>query len=148
MDNWGVVAGLGLIAATAAVVAFTRSRERETERLRRGADLARDLRERADGDVVRLAAVDEYEITLYQRLFYVSTISPRIGSAVWALLGAVLAAASALATRGDGVLTTIVASASIVVAVLFTSAALGFLGLALIHLATTPRVSFAQSYDA
>ncbi|MGV9824996.1 hypothetical protein [Gordonia sp. NPDC003429] len=147
MDNWGVMAGLGLLAATIAVIAYTRSRERDPERLRSGVQLARDLRALAGDDAVRLAAVDEFEVTLYQRLFHSSVVAPRVRAAVWALLAAVLFAAGALATRGDGLLTATVHVAAVVVAILFALAALGFAGAALLHFATTPRVSFDESYE-
>ena len=148
VDYWGVLVGIGLLATVLAAAAFVRHRDRETERLASGASLAGQLRELAQGDVVRLAAVDEYEVALYQRLFSVSTVSPRIRSAVWALVGAVLAAAGGLATRGDGLYLSVLHGASIVLAAIFGIAALSFAGLAVFHAATTPRVSFAESYAA
>lgn len=138
--------GIGVLAAVGAGVAYVRYRERETEQLRRGAGLAAELRELARGDVVRLAAVDEYEVALYERLFAVSTVSPRIRSAVWALLAAVLAAVGGLATRGDGLYLTVLHGASVVLAAVFGLAALFFAGFAAFHAATTPRVSFSESY--
>ena len=129
--------GLGLVAATVATIAYVRTREREADRLARAAGLARELRELADGDPVRLAAVEEYEVTLYQRLFYSSIVTPRLRGAAWALLAAVLSAVGAVASRGDGV----------VLAVLFGIAAIVYGVLALVHVATTPRVSFSESYD-
>ncbi|WP_420841428.1 histidine kinase [Gordonia polyisoprenivorans] len=146
MEYWGVMAGIGLLAVVVAGVAFVRYRDRETEQLRRGASLAGELRALAAGDAVRLAAVEEYETSLYQRLFYVSTVSPRVRSAVWCLLAAVLSAAGALATRGDGLALTIVHWAALFLAVVFALATLFFAGLAAFHAATTPRVSFAESY--
>ena len=140
------MAGIGLLAVVVAGVAFVRYRDRETEQLRRGASLAGELRALAAGDAVRLAAVEEYETSLYQRLFYVSTVSPRVRSAVWCLLAAVLSAAGALATRGDGLALTIVHWAALFLAVVFVLATLFFAGLAAFHAATTPRVSFAESY--
>ncbi|MEP9391954.1 histidine kinase [Gordonia sp. VNK1] len=148
MEYWGVMVGIFLVAAVVAAVAFVRSREREPEQLRREASLARELRELGADDPVRLAAVDEYETALYQRLFFVSTVSPRVRSAVWALLGAVLAAAGGLATRGDGLYLTVLHAASLVLAGVFGLAALFFAGLAAFHAATTPRVSFTESYAA
>ncbi|RPA57476.1 histidine kinase [Gordonia oryzae] len=140
------MAGIGLLAVVVAGIAFVRYRDRETEQLRRGASLAAELRALADGDAVRLAAVEEYETSLYQRLFYVSTVSPRVRSAVWSLLAAVLSAGGALVTRGDGLTLAIVHWTTLFLAVVFALAALFFAGLAAFHAATTPRVSFAESY--
>ncbi|WP_040517783.1 hypothetical protein [Gordonia aichiensis] len=139
--------GLGLIAATVATIAYVRTREREADRLARAAGLARELRELADGDPVRLAALDEYEVSLYQRLFYSSTVTPRLRAAAWALLAAVLAAAAAVASRGDGLVIGAVHIGAIVLAVLFGVAAVVYGVLAMIHVATTPRVSFSESYS-
>lgn len=147
MDKWGVLIGLGLIAAVIAIVAFVRYRERETAVLRRDAGLATELRALAGDDAVRLAAVDEFELVIYQRLFYAAVVGPRVRSAAWAVLGAVLATAAALVTRGDdGLLATIVNICACVLAAGFGLAALGFAALALFHTAATPRVSFAESY--
>lgn len=140
--------GLGLVAATVATIAYVRTREREADRLARAAGLARELRELADGDPVRLAAVEEYEVTLYQRLFYSSIVTPRLRGAAWALLAAVLSAVGAVASRGDGVVLGAVHIGAVVLAVLFGIAAIVYGVLALIHVATTPRVSFSESYDA
>lgn len=139
--------GLGLLAATVGVIAFVRYRQRETASLQRDVALARDLRDLAGDDEVRRASVDEFELAIYQRLFYTSVVGPRIRSAVWALLGAVLAMTAALAaSAGDGVLYTVAQIAALVLAAVFTLAALIFAALALVHTATTPRVSFAESY--
>ena len=139
--------GLGLVAATVATIAYVRTREREADRLARAAGLARELRELADGDPVRLAAVEEYEVTLYQRLFYSSIVTPRLRGAAWALLAAVLSAVGAVAARGDGVVLGAVHIGAVVLAVLFGIAAVVYGVLALVHVATTPRVSFCESYD-
>ena len=139
--------GLGLVAATVATIAYVRTREREADRLARAAGLARELRELADGDPVRLAAVEEYEVTLYQRLFYSSIVTPRLRGAAWALLAAVLSAVGAVASRGDGVVLGAVHIGAVVLAVLFGIAAIVYGVLALVHVATTPRVSFSESYD-
>ncbi|UEA60564.1 hypothetical protein LK459_06885 [Gordonia otitidis] len=146
MNDLGVMVGLGLVAATVATIAYVRTREREADRLAGAAGLARDLRELADGDPVRLAAVEEYEVSLYQRLFYSSTVTPRLRGAAWALLAAVLAAAGAVASRGDGLVISAVHIGAIVLAVLFGVAAIVYVVLAVIHVATTPRVSFSESY--
>lgn len=139
--------GFGLVAATVATIAYVRTREREADRLARAAGLARELRELADGDPVRLAAVEEYEVTLYQRLFYSSIVTPRLRGAAWALLAAVLSAVGAVASRGDGVVLGAVHIAAVVLAALFGIAAIVYGVLALVHVATTPRVSFSESYD-
>lgn len=139
--------GLGLVAATVATIAYVRTREREADRLARAAGLARELRELADGDPVRLVAVEEYEVTLYQRLFYSSIVTPRLRGAAWALLAAVLSAVGAVASRGDGVVLGAVHIAAVVLAALFGIAAIVYGVLALVHVATTPRVSFSESYD-
>ena len=44
--------------------------------------------------------VEEYETTIYQRLFYASVIGP-VRAAAWALLGAALAAFGALDPAGS-----------------------------------------------
>ena len=53
--------GLGLIAATVAIIAFVRYRAQESTRLRADLGLSADLRGAAGTDPVRLAAVDEFE---------------------------------------------------------------------------------------
>ncbi|AZG47395.1 hypothetical protein D7316_04004 [Gordonia insulae] len=139
--------GLGLLAAALGVIAFVRYRERETASMQRDVTLARELRELAGGDDVRLAAVDEFELAIYQRLFYASVVAPRIRSAAWALLGTALAVTATLATAaGDGLLYTVVHVSTIVLAAVFGVATLVFTALALFHTATTPRVSFEDSY--
>ncbi|MFW0786541.1 hypothetical protein AAFP35_18755 [Gordonia sp. CPCC 206044] len=149
MDSWGVVVGLGLIAAALGVIAFVRYRERETVTLRRDVGLARELRELAGADEVRAAAVDEFELAIYQRLFYASVVAPRIRSAAWALLGTALAVTAVLAANaGDGLAFTVVTVAAAVLAVVFAVATVLFAALAVYHTATTPRVSFAESYAA
>ena len=132
VDYWGVMVGLGLVATALGVIGFVRYRERESTSLQRQTQLARELRDLAGGDEVRLAAVDEFSLTIYQRLFYVSVVAPWIRSAAWALLGAALAGAGALATGP--------------LAGVFAVAALVYVGIALYHSATTPRVSFSDSY--
>ncbi|GAC67149.1 hypothetical protein [Gordonia soli] len=146
MQNWNLVFGLGLAAATVAVIAYVRYRSRETAVLHRDTDLARSLRELAGDDAVRLAAIDEFELSVFQRLFYASVIGPRLRSAAWALLGAVLATAGALVTGGDGLVQSTAHIAAIILAIAFAVGALAFGALAIYHAATTPRVSFADSY--
>lgn len=145
--NWALTLGLGLIAAAIAVVAFVRYRDRESDTLRRDVALARELRDIAGDDAVRLAAVDEFELAIYQRLFYASTVGPRIRSAAWALMGTALSVVAVLATDGvDGTTWAVVHIAAIVLAVVFGLATVVFAGLAIYHTATTPRVSFRDSY--
>ena len=145
MSTWGV--GLGLLSAAIAVIAFVRYRERENVALTRNTALARELRALADGDEVRLAAVDEFEQTIYQRLFYASVVAPWVRSSAWALLGTCLAGAAAL-TIGplDGVVATCLYIVAIGLVIVFGLATLACAGTALFHTATTPRVSFSESY--
>jgi hypothetical protein len=139
--------GLGLLAAAIGVVAFVRYRERETASLHSDVTVARELRELAAGDDVRIAAVDEFELAIYQRLFYASVVGPRVRSAAWSLLGAALALTAALATADvGGILGTVVHILAVVVGAVFGVSTLFFTGLAIFHAATTPRVSFAESY--
>ncbi|NDK89590.1 hypothetical protein GYA93_08370 [Gordonia desulfuricans] len=147
MDSGYALASVGFVVVVG-VVAYAYLVGRDTHRLRQGAVLARDLREIARDDAVRLAAVDEFETTLYQRLFFASTVSPRLRSAAWALMATVIGAIGALVTRGDGVVLTVVHGVALVLAVLFGLAALFFVVMAAFHAATTPRVSFAESYAA
>ncbi|WP_132992419.1 hypothetical protein [Gordonia zhaorongruii] len=145
MNNWVPVAYIGLIAATVATIAFVAYRQRESAALLRDAELAARLRSLADGDVVRLAAVEEFEVSVYRRLFYSSVVGPRVRSAAWALLGAVLAAAGVLALNDeDGITALVVWGVLLAVAVVFLAAALAFAGLAVFSAATTPRVSFTE----
>ncbi|MFW0793588.1 hypothetical protein AAFP30_07235 [Gordonia sp. CPCC 205515] len=147
MDKWGAVVGLGLIAVTVGVIAYVRYRERETRKLQGDVTLARDLRALAGDDAVRLAAVDEFELAIYQRLFYASVVAPRLRSAAWALLGTVLAVVAVLFSASGGGLTfDVVHIAALVLAVVFGVAAVVFVALAAYHSATTPRVSFKDSY--
>lgn len=141
--------GLGLLAAAIGVIAFVRYRERETASLQRDVTVARELRELAAGDDVRIAAVDEFELAIYQRLFYASVVGPRVRSAAWSLLGATLALTAALVTADvGGILGTVVHIVAVVVGAVFGVSTLFFTGLAVFHSATTPRVSFAESYGA
>lgn len=149
MDNWGLVAGAALLAAVIAAAAYTVTRQRETAALSRGADLARELRALAAGDPVRIAAVDEYETSLYERLFYVAAVGPRLRSAVWALLAAVLAAVPAVLLDGkDGAVSLILWIGSLLLLIGFAVAAAVYFALAAVAAATTPRVSFPESYGS
>lgn len=146
MDNFGLIIGLWLVAVTIAVAAYVLTRGREGGQLRDQAELATELRRLADGDPVRLAAVDEFETTIYQRLFYAAVVGPRLRAAAWALLGAALTGTAALAMRDtDGVLATVLSLCLIVAAAVFLLGGLTYVGLAGYHAAATPRVSFGDS---
>ena len=148
MNNWASATGLGLIAATAATIAFILYRQRESSALLRDTQLARELRELAGGDAVRLAAVEEFEVGVYKRLFYSGVVGPRVRSAAWALLGAVLAGTGALILDHlDGLVAMILWGLLLALVVVFAVAALVFAGLAVYAAATTPRVSFADFDD-
>ncbi|MFM9376949.1 hypothetical protein [Gordonia sp. VNK21] len=149
MNNWGILAALGLIAAVAAVVAYVRNRQHENASLLRDAELAERLRALASGDPVRLAAVDEFEITVYQRLFYANAVGPRLRSAAWSLLGVALTGAAALLLDGlEGSVAVTLWVVALAAAVVFGVATVIHLVLAAFAAATTPRVSFADSYAA
>lgn len=146
MNSWAFSAGIGLLAVTIATIAFVAYRQRESAWLLRDAELAKSLRDLAGDDAVRLAAVDEFETTVYRRLFYSSVIGPRLRSLAWALLGAVLAGAGALALDSlDGVVAMVLWGAILAVAIVFALAALGFAGAAVFQAATTPRVTVSYS---
>ncbi len=149
MNNWGILAGLGLLAVAFATVAYVHYRQRESVSLRSDVDLARGLRELAAGDPVRLACVDEFEVGLYQRLFYVSAVGPRLRSAAWALLGGVFSTSAALLlARLPGTAADVCWVIALVLAVAFGIAVIVYSALALFAALTTPRVSFADSYAA
>lgn len=137
--------GLGLIAATAAIIGFVRYRAHESARLRVDLGLSADLRGAAGADPVRLAAVDEFETGVYRRLFYVSVVGPRVRGAAWSLLGLILAVAGALAVsplRGGLATTAYVLTGAF--AIVFGVAAAVNTGLAIYHTVATPRVSFDE----
>ncbi|MEO9329616.1 hypothetical protein [Gordonia aurantiaca] len=147
VDYWGVLVGLGLLASVIATAAFVRYREREATTLQKQTVLARELRDLAGDDEVRLAAVDEFSLTVYQRLFYASVVSPWIRSAAWAFLGAGITAVGALAVDSlDGVYAAVVTIVLMAASAIFGLATLVFAGIALYHSAATPRVSFPDSY--
>ncbi|MGB3304004.1 hypothetical protein [Gordonia sp. (in: high G+C Gram-positive bacteria)] len=147
MSNLALVAAAGILAVTIATIAYVRYRQNETVVLRRDADLAATLRELAGTDAARLAAVDEFEIGLYERLFYSRAIGPRARSAAWALLATVLTIAAVIALDGqDNIVSVVAWACSIVLAVAFGIAAVVFAALAGYSALTTPRVSFADSY--
>lgn len=149
MNNWAILAGLGLLAAALATVAYVKYRQRESAALLREVELARGLRGLADGDPVRLACVDEFEVGLYRRLFYVSAVGPRLRSAAWALLATLLAASAALVFDGlDGTAPDVFWIVALILAFFFGIAVIVYWVLAAFAAATTPRVSFADSYAA
>ena len=136
-----------LLAVTLAVVAFVAYRRREATALSRDAALARDLRDAAGGDAVRLAAVDEFETAIYQRLFFAAVVGPKVRAAAFSLLGLALALGLAVILAPmDGLTATTAKSIAAVVAVGFGLAAIGYAVWAVYHLVSTPRVSFAESY--
>ncbi|GEE01489.1 hypothetical protein nbrc107696_19350 [Gordonia spumicola] len=114
----------------------------------RDAELARTLRDLASGDPVRLAAVDEFETGVYKRLFYSTEVGPKIRSAAWALLGAILAGFGALVLDSrDGVVAMIMWGVLLAVTIVFALGALTYVGLAVFAAATTPRVTFVDVDD-
>ncbi|MFT4199780.1 hypothetical protein [Gordonia sp. (in: high G+C Gram-positive bacteria)] len=136
-----------LIAVTVAVIAFVVYRRRETAALQRDASLARDLRDAAGDDAVRLAAVDEFETTIYQRLFYTSVVGPKIRSAAFSLLGLALSLGLAvLIAPLSGFTATSAKVVTGALAIGFGIATIVFGAWALYHLISTPRVSFVESY--
>lgn len=143
-----IIAALGLLSAVLTTLAYVRYRQRESSSLLRNVELARGLRELADGDPVRLASVDEFEVGLYQRLFYLSSVGPRARSAAWALIAALLAATAALLFDSlDGAAADVFWIVSLILTFCFGIAVIVYTALALYAAATTPRVSFEDSYD-
>ncbi|WP_245549770.1 hypothetical protein [Gordonia effusa] len=148
MNLWTLSMGLGLIAATVAIIAFVRYRAQESTRLLADLGLSERLRTVAGADAVRLAAVDEFETGVYRRLFYAGVVGPRVRSAAWSLLGLILAVAAALAIGPlDGGSATAAYVLAGIFAVGFGVAAAVNAGLAIYHTAATPRVSFDESSD-
>lgn len=149
MNNWAIVAAVGALAVTIATIAYVRYRQNETSTLKRDADLAVALRALADTDPVRLAAVDEFETAVYERLFYARTIGPRARAAAWALLGAVLSAGGMLLLDGNSSSVGVaVWAAAIALTIGFGLAAIVFVVLSWYAALTTPRVSFSESYES
>lgn len=137
-----------LIAVTLAVVAFVVYRRRESAALTRDAELARTLRDVADGDPVRLAAIEEFETTVYERLFYAGVVGPKLRSAAFSLLGLALSLGLAVSLAPlDGFTASTAKIVAAVLAVVFGIATLVFAAWAVYHLVSTPRVSFVESYD-
>ncbi|ALG83488.1 hypothetical protein [Gordonia phthalatica] len=149
MSNWAIVAAVAVLAVTIATIGYVRYRQNETSTLRNDADLAVRLRELAGKDAVRLAAVDEFETAVYERLFYTRAIGPRVRAAAWALLAAVLSTAGVLLLDGNTSTASVVAwAAAVVLAIAFGVAAVVFVVLAVYATLTTPRVSFDESYES
>ena len=95
--SWGAVGvGIFLIAVVVGIGGYVWYGQSEAVRLGTDVDLARTLRTVVGGDLVRVAAIEEFESAIFERLFYVSTVGPRARGAAWALLGTVLAAFGAL----------------------------------------------------
>ncbi|MCX6469334.1 hypothetical protein [Williamsia herbipolensis] len=142
MDS-SVVAAFGLVAAIAAVIAYTHHRRREGDHLGRDAELAASLRTLADGDPVRLAAVDEFETTIYRRLFAASTTAPRLVATAWSLGGLVLALAAALVTEpGSGALVDVAFYLALAAAVGFGVATIVHAVRAVLAATVVPRIAF------
>ena len=136
-------AAVVLVVVTAVVaVAFVIHLRGDGRRLEDQAALVERLRSLAGADAVHRAAVDEFEVRIYQRLFAVGTVAPRLVSATWAFVGAVLAAAgTVVAAQGDGL-------GSLVLLILCGVATAVFAVLAAVHLVrtvyavtTVPRVT-------
>lgn len=150
MNQANLISGglpLLLVAVTIAVLAFIAYRRRESKALTRDAALARDLRDAAGGDAVRLAAVDEFETAIYQRLFYASTVGPKVRASAFSLLGLALSLGLAVVLAPlDGFTATTAKTIAAVLAVGFGLATVAFAAWAVYHAVSTPRVSFAESY--
>lgn len=145
--NSSVVVAVGIVATVVAIVGYVGYRRQEGSRLDREAALASRLRDLAGGDPVRLAAVDEFETRIYQRLFGVSTVSPRVTAAAWAFLGAVLSTVGLLAAEPvDGALYEVVFYLLVAFAVIFAIAFLVLLVLAVYAATSLPRISFEDPY--
>ncbi len=145
--NSSAVVAVGIAATVVAIIGYVRYRQREGFRLDQQAALAGRLRDLAGDDLVRLAAVDEFETRIYQQLFGVSTVGPRATATAWAMLATVLAAAGTLAAKsGDGAAYEITFYLLLVLAVISGITFLVLLALA-VHAATSlPRISFDDSY--
>ncbi len=97
-------AALVLVVVTVvAAVAFVAHRRSDARRLEDEAALVERLRSLAGQDPVHRAAVDEFEVRIYQRLFSAGTVGPRLIAAAWGSVGTVLGAAgTVVAAQGDG----------------------------------------------
>ncbi|WP_299568967.1 hypothetical protein [uncultured Williamsia sp.] len=97
-------AALVLVVVTVvAAVAFVAHRRSDARRLEDQAALVERLRSLAGQDPVHRAAVDEFEVRIYQRLFSAGTVGPRLVAAAWAGVGTVLGASGVVvAAQGDG----------------------------------------------
>ncbi|MGJ0119009.1 hypothetical protein ACQ7HM_07375 [Williamsia sp. MIQD14] len=142
MDS-SVVAAFGLVAAIGVVIAYAHHRRREGDHLGRDAALAASLRTLADGDPVRLAAVDEFETTIYRRLFAASTTAPRLVATAWSAGGLVLALAAALVTEpGSGALVDVAYYLALAAAVGFGVALIVHAVRAALAATVVPRIAF------
>lgn len=92
-----------VVVTVVAAGAFVAHRRGDARRLEDQAAVVERLRSLAGTDPVHRAAVDEFEIRIYQRLFSAGTVGPRLVAAAWASVGAVLGAAgTVVAAQGDG----------------------------------------------
>ncbi|MFD0925845.1 hypothetical protein [Williamsia deligens] len=136
-------AALVLVVVTVvAAVAFVAHRRADSRRLEDDAALVERLRSLAGPDAVHRAAVDEFEVRIYQRLFSVGTVGPRVIATTWAVVGTVLAAAgTVVAAQADGLGSLVLVIVCGVATAMFGVSAVVFAGRAL-HAATTlPRVT-------
>ncbi len=145
--NSSVVVAVGIVAVVVAIVGYVGYRRQEGTRLDREAVLAGRLRDLAGDDPVRLAAVDEFETRIYQRLFTVSTVGPRATATAWASLGTVLSTVGLLAAQPvDGALYDVVFYLLVAFAAIFAVAFLVLLALTVYAATSLPRISFEDSY--
>ena len=125
-----------------AAVAFVAHRRSDARRLEDQAALVERLRSLAGQDPVHRAAVDEFEVRIYQRLFSAGTVGPRLVAATWASVGAVLGAAgSVVAAQGDGVGSSALLVLCGVATAVFAVLTAVHLVRALYAVATLPRVT-------
>jgi hypothetical protein len=131
-----------VVLTVATAVAYVAHRRGDARRLEDQAALVERLRSLAGSDAVHRAAVDEYEVRIYQRLFAAGTVGPRLVSAVWAFAAAVLGAAgTVVAAQGDGLGSLVLLIVCGVVTAVFAVLATIHLARALVAVTTLPRVT-------
>lgn len=120
-----------VVVTVVALGAFVAHRHGDARRLEDQAALVERLRSLAGTDPVHRAAVDEFEVRIYQRLFSTGTVGPRLVAAAWASVGVMLGAAgTVVAAQGDGL-------GSLVLLILCGVATAAFAVLAIAHLVRT-----------
>ena len=136
-------AALVLVVLTVvAAVAFVAHRRGDARRLEDQAALVERLRSLAGRDPVHRAAVDEYEVRIYQRLFSAGTVGPRLVAAAWAAVGAVLGAAGiVVAAQDDGLGSLVLLALCGVATAVFAVLTAVHLVRALYAVTTLPRVT-------